>query len=79
MSAEFDKAKELFDAFKEVKIEYTPFAGGRTEYSELNYREKKQCALILANFLLPEYADRHPDAERYMKKVITIIENDELN
>ena len=78
MSAEFNKAKELLDAFKEVKIEYTPFAGGRTEYSELNYREKKECALVTAKFLLKDNLDSI-ESERFYKKVITIIEKDELN
>ena len=31
MSSEYNKAKELFNAFNQVKIEYTPFAGGRTQ------------------------------------------------
>lgn len=78
MSSESNKAKELLDAFKEVKIEYTPYAGGRTEYSELNYREKKQCALITANILLKDNLDSI-ESNSFYKKVITIIENDELN
>lgn len=78
MSSEFNKAKELLDAFKEVKIEYTTHAGGRTEYSKLNDREKKQCALIASEFLLKDNLDS-AESERFYKKVITIIENDELN
>lgn len=78
MSAEFETAKKIFNAFKEVKVEYTSFAGGRTEYSELNYREKKECALICANLLLKNNLDSI-ESEKYYKKVITIIENDEIN
>ncbi len=78
MSSEYNKAKELFNAFNQVKIEYTPFAGGRTEYSELNYREKKECALIAANLLLKDNLDSI-ESEKFYKKVITIIEDNEFN
>jgi len=78
MSAEFNKAKEIFDNLAEIKIEYTAYAGAKTEYSEMNYREKKDCALIIAKLLLKDNFDSI-ESERFYKKVITIIENDEVN
>lgn len=78
MSAEFNKAKEIFDNLAEIKIEYTAYAGAKTEYSEMNYREKKECALIIAKLLLKDNLDSI-ESERFYKKVITIIENDEIN
>lgn len=78
MSAEFNKAKEIFDNLSEIKIEYTAYAGAKTEYSEMNYREKKDCALIIAKLLLKDNLDSI-ESERFYKKVITIIENDEVN
>lgn len=43
-----DKAKQIIDLLQDKPIiEYTPFAGAKTQYTELNNREAKICALIM--------------------------------
>lgn len=47
------KAIELVAKFqKDAIIEHPPFAGALTEYSKLNDREAKQCALIAVEELI---------------------------
>lgn len=52
-----DKAKQLIDLLQDKPIiEYTPFAGAKTQYTELNNREASICAKIMVHEILTEVA-----------------------
>ena len=74
-------AKNLFNAFRKVKIENTLYAGGKTEYSQMNERELKETVLICVDNMINystinccEFQNRN-----FLEKVKIIIENNEIN
>lgn len=81
MDKEIEMAKNLFNAFRKVKIENTLYAGGKTEYSQMNERELKETVLICVDNMINystinccEFQNRN-----FLEKVKIIIENNEIN
>lgn len=73
MSLEFNKAEEIIAHFKnKVQIEYTQYAGAKTEYSSLNEREAIQCAIVAVGLIINESLDNQFQ-ESYYKKVLEIL------